>query len=407
LLRPYDPERDRAATRRIWREIGWIGKDEEERMSRYVEAGRALVAELDGEAECLVCMASGVMRYGEEDLPFSGVTGVTTSRVARKQGIAGRLLARALAQDARDGALVAGLGMFEQGFYNHLGFGTLGYEHIMGFDPAHLQVKSTHRAPKRISKSDYEKCHAARLRRRRGHGALNLFPSELTRGEMEEHEDNFGMGYLDANGDVTHALWVKPKEVSSGPYRILWMVWNTRDEFLELMSLVKSWGDQVHLVRMAEPAGIQIQDLVRQPLKHREVTSKGDYSGGGHAIAYFQARMLDVQGCLARTRIAGPSVRFNLRLTDPIERFLEEGGCWQGTAGNYVVTLGPDSSAQSGNDPGLHTLEATVNAFTRLWLGVRPATGLAVTDDLSGPQALLESLDSNLRLPTPAFDWDF
>jgi hypothetical protein len=42
-----------------------------------------------------------------------------------------------------------------------------------------------------------------------------------------------------------------------------------------------------------------------------------------------------------------------------------------------------------------------------LWLGVRPATGLAVTDELSGPPELLEALDWVLRLPDPKPDWDF
>jgi hypothetical protein len=48
-----------------------------------------------------------------------------------------------------------------------------------------------------------------------------------------------------------------------------------------------------------------------------------------------------------------------------------------------------------------------VNAFSRLWLGVRPASGLAVTDDLAGPSALLEQLDRVLLLPEPKPDWDF
>ena len=47
--------------------------------------------------------------------------------------------------------------------------------------------------------------------------------------------------------------------------------------------------------------------------------------------------------------------------------------------------------------PTRPTLTATVNAFTRLWLGVRPATGLAVTDDLSGPPELLQQLDQLAR----------
>jgi hypothetical protein len=407
LIRPYDPERDRAATRRIWREVGWIDKEDEERMSRYVEAGRAWVAEVHGEAESLVLMAPGDIRYGTSDLPFAGVTGVTTSRIARKQGIAGRLLARALADEVRHGALVAGLGMFEQGFYNHLGFGTLGYEHIVGFDPAHLLIPTRHRAPHRIPKEDFEKLHTARLARRRGHGSVNLYPPELTRGEMEEDADSFGVGYYDEEGGITHGLWIKPKDVETGPYRIMWAIWNTRDELLELMSILKSWGDQVHLVRMSEPAGIQLQDFIREPLKHREVTSKGDFSGGAHAIAYFQARMLDVPACLAKTRIQSPTLRFNLQLTDPVERFLEADESWRGTGGDYVVTLGPESFAVPGRQPGLPTLGAQIGAFTRLWLGVRPATGLAITDDLDGPPELLDELDSALRLPTPAFDWDF
>jgi len=38
---------------------------------------------------------------------------------------------------------------------------------------------------------------------------------------------------------------------------------------------------------------------------------------------------------------------------------------------------------------------------------VRPATGLAVTDALSGPPELLAALDETLRLPAPVTDWAF
>ena len=50
---------------------------------------------------------------------------------------------------------------------------------------------------------------------------------------------------------------------------------------------------------------------------------------------------------------------------------------------------------------------ASVNAFTRLWLGVCPATGLSVTDGLEAPRELLEELDVVLRLLDPQPDWDF
>ena len=86
---------------------------------------------------------------------------------------------------------------------------------------------------------------------------------------------------------------------------------------------------------------------------------------------------------------------------------LDESVSWRGVAGDYVVELGPQSSAVLGTDDRLPTLDATVGAFTRLWLGVRPATGLAATDDLNGPVALLDQLESVLRLPAPRSDWDF
>ncbi len=65
------------------------------------------------------------------------------------------------------------------------------------------------------------------------------------------------------------------------------------------------------------------------------------------------------------------------------------------------------ATSAPGADPALPTLAASVGAFTRMWLGVRPATGLAATDDLFGPQELLERLDRVLRLPDPKPDWDF
>ena len=65
------------------------------------------------------------------------------------------------------------------------------------------------------------------------------------------------------------------------------------------------------------------------------------------------------------------------------------------------------ASAEPGRSETLPTLAASVGAFTRLWLGVRPAFGLAMTDDLRGPAALLEALDRVVRLPEPEPDWSF
>lgn len=46
-------------------------------------------------------------------------------------------------------------------------------------------------------------------------------------------------------------------------------------------------------------------------------------------------------------------------------------------------------------------------AAQRMWLRMRPATSLAITDQLSAPQELLEKLDWILRLPEPKLDWSF
>jgi len=86
---------------------------------------------------------------------------------------------------------------------------------------------------------------------------------------------------------------------------------------------------------------------------------------------------------------------------------LFEGITWRGISGTYRVTFGKESHVEAGLDDRLPTLKATVGSFTRLWLGVRPATGLAVTDELSGSAELLQQLDEALRLPSPVTDWAF
>jgi hypothetical protein len=409
MFRDYDPNKDKEAALRIWREVGWLeeGKDKlAEVLVRFISCGRALVAEIDGAAECLVNTAPGEMRYLDQDLSFSAVLGVTTSRVARKQGLASRLAALAVAQDAADGAHLAGLGIFEQGFYNQLGFGSGGYEHWFAFDPARLRVDVKARVPRRITVDDWAAVHASRLARLRGHGSLNVFPAVITEGDMAWVDNGFGLGYYDGpNGELTHLIWCQAKG-QSGPYSVRGMTFQTGEQFLELMALLRSLGDQIRLVWLQEPPGVQLQDLIEQPFKQRQISRRSEYESTVRASAYWQVRICDLAGCLERTHLPGDAVRFNLALTDPIERFLDDDVPWHGLTGDYVVTLGPSSGVEPGTDADLTTLTASVGAFTRMWLGVRPATGLAMTDDLAGPPELLKALDLTLRLPDPKLDWD-
>jgi hypothetical protein len=185
------------------------------------------------------------------------------------------------------------------------------------------------------------------------------------------------------------------------------MAYQTTDQFLELMALIKNLGDQIRQVWMREPSGIQLQDMLVQPFRYRQLTENAKFENRARASAYWQLRICDLPGCLAKTHLWDGELRFNLKLSDPIEKYLNDDSPWHGVSGDYVVTLGSSSGAEEGMNSSLPTLTASVGAFTRLWLGVRPATGLLATDNLSGPPEFLEKLDRVLCLPQPKLDWDF
>ncbi len=410
-IRPYNRETDFEGVARIWREIGWIdagNDDQEEALKLFANDFDGVVAELDGSPECYVATGNGSILHLADELPFSGVMAVTTSHLVRRQGLARRLAAQSVAREAAAGAAVSGLGMFDQGYYNRLGYGTGPYEYWHSLDPSALRVPVSPRVPKRLTRDDWEAVHTSRRNRAHGHGAVNFDAQAATRAEMFWADKGFGLGYADGpNGEITHHLWFSAKSMEFGPLTVWWMAYQTTGQFLELMALLVHLGDNVQLVRLREPAGIQIQDLIDRPFRKRRMTEKSDYENRTRATAYWQMRICDLDACIAATHLAGEAVRFNLELTDPIEPLVDDDSPWRGVGGEYVVTLGPESEVSAGSEPGLPTLTAGVGAFTRMWLGVRPASGLAVTDELVGSPDLLSSLDRLLRLPTPKPDWDF
>ena len=407
-FRHYDPKIDSEAAHRIWREAGWVDDEKEERaMDIFLSGADVLVADINGQAECLVASMPGDIQYKQATVPMGIVASVTTSRIARKLGYAGILTANLLALQAEQGAAVSALGMFEQGFYNQLGFGTGSYEHWVRFDPATLNIKTDTRPPLRLTSDDFDAMHTALLGRFRGHGAVNISPVEFTKGELIWDSKGFGLGYRDGKNDaLSHFVWCSAKG-EHGPYRVAFIAYQNWTQFIELMALLKNIGDQVRTVHMREPAHIQLQDFLVQPFRRQIVSEKTDHSTGTSASAYWQMRILDLPTCLARTHLPNADLRFNLALTDPVSKFLGKDAKWNGIGGDYVITLGQTSSAVPAVDNSLPTLNASVGAFTRLWLGVRPATGLAVSDDLDGPETLLSDLDRSLCLPVPHPDWDF
>lgn len=405
-FRAYDHVTDFDAAVRLWKEVGWLAKGEEERLRWFVEESRGIVAEVDGTVECLTLMSDGRMRYLDDDLSLAACTGVTTGRAARKLGLARRALARSLAAEARRGMAVSALGVFEQGFYDALGYGTGSYAHRARFDPSRLRTTASLRRPVRLTSDDWREMHSARLARRHMHGTCDVLSAGVTRMEVADEEKQFGLGYRDGlDGELTHFVWIHAEEMEQGPYRAE-LVFQTGEQLHELIALLKSLGDQVLSVSMREPPGMMVQDWLDRPFRLMNVTEDGKHEANITASAYWQVRILDLHACIAAFRGERPGVRFNLVLHYPVADYAGETG-WQGIGGRYVVSLGRKSNCRPGNDPGLPTMQASVNAFSRLWLGVCPATGLAITDDLHAPNELLECLDVAFRLPVPQPDWDF
>jgi hypothetical protein len=406
--REFDLDRDLKAVERTWRECGWIEDDKQAAFLKdFFSVGDALVGTIDGEAECVVHSTPGSIRYQDETLLMGGVTGVTTSHIARKSGFARELTARLMARQASAGMEVSALGMFEQGFYDKLGYGTGSYEHWITFDPATLNIDTKFRPPKRITPSDFKAVHGAMCNRSKGHGGCDLVPPEIVKAELNWADNPFGFGYFDGpNGELTHFIFGSAKG-EHGPYNIHCRAYQNPQQLMELLALVKSLGDQVNSIGMLEIGEIQLQDLLKQPFRNRRSTAKGDHANTSRAMAYWQLRILDLQACMAKTKLNTPSVQFNLSLTDPVVDSLDDGVNWQGIGGEYIVELGAESLAEPGNSDVLPTLQASVSAFSRMWFGIRPASSLAVTDNLDGPTELLQNLDNSLRLPRAHLGWDF
>ena len=403
--RPYDAERDLQAVTRIWREIAWIDSSDgaAQALEAFMSCGHTNVGLIDGEAECSVHWTPGTMHHLAEPVPLCAITAVTTSRIGRKRGFASTLTAIALAEGAAAGAGVAALGMFEQGFYNRLGFATGGYDHMYRLDPRALRVETPYRTPVRLSQDDWRDIHAAMLDRKKGHGAVTLDPPEITQADLGWTEDFFGLGYRD-DGRLTHFV-VGSAKGEHGPYKISMYGYQTTGQLMELLRLIHELADQLASVEIVEPREIQLQDLMVAPNWQQLRTAQSPHETQIRAWAWWQLRILDLVGCLAKVHLPGPDVVFNLRLTDPLAEL--PGAPWPGVGGDYTVTLGAWSNAEAGHSAGLPTLRAGVGAFSRLVYGVRPAASLALTYELDGPPELLQCIDRTVLLPPPHTGLDF
>lgn len=411
--RPYQSERDLAAVTRIWREAGWID-DSEARASalgEILDGGRTVVADLNGSAECVVQTVPGSMRYGVGpsalDLDLAVITFVAAGHVARHQGLAGGLVARSLAEAADDGAAMASLGIFDQGYYDRFGFGTGAEDHVVSFDPATLDVAVPNRPPVRIGVEDHREIYDLLLRRHRGHGSVMVELPALVPEALAELERPVGLGFRSDDGRLTHCL-LGSMAGHHGPLTVEWLIYEEPHQLRDLLGLLRALGDQVRSVTISrEPSGVQLQALLAEPMRQLSQANFGASARPLHtAWSKVQWRLLDLASCIEACALPGINLTFGLRLHDPlVER---SGATWPGIGGDYTVHLGEESGVTDGLPTGsAPVLDASVGAFTRLWLGVRPATGLTITDQLAGPPEILTALDVAFRLPPPLSDWPY
>lgn len=385
---------------RIWREVGWIDDDDQEKaLPFFLEGADALVATMEGEAECAVTTHAARMTLHDRDVPISVVSSVTTSRVARRQGFAGRLVAQALVAAAEGGAALSVLGMFDQGFYDRLGFGSGASMLRHQFDPSTMRVRMPTRAPVRLGMKDWAEIHAAMQGRTRSHGGVAMDSSGFTRGEMMWDADSlFALGFRDDAGTLTHLIWGKANG-EHGPYEVYAFVHRSGEELLELLGLLRSLGDQVRVLWMPEPSEICLDDLLDRPHRHRFNTQGAKHPSTVKGGPWWQARILDVPATVGALSGLGRAVRCNVVLRDPLATHPE--ALWDVVDGTWIIEFGETSTAEHGHDDTLPTLTVDVGPFTRMLLGVAPASGLALTSELDGPSSLLHDLDRVLRLPEP------
>ncbi len=407
--RAFERERDLEHLRRIWMEVGWLEDDETRKkgLDAYLAMCDTQVIDINGQAEVGVSRSTGTLHVQDADLETCIIAGVYTGLVARQSGHATQLTAAQVAAGVADGAVIASLGIFDQGFYERIGFGIGPYVRRMTVDPADLRVPRLTRTPERLTVDDAPAMHACRLARRRAHGSMHIHDPGATHLEVAE-EPGWGFGFRDDVGALSHCMWVSHGgKIENGPWSVRFMAWNTRAQLLELLSVVKSFADQVNGVRIADPPGLQLQDLLDQPFAAMRRTNGGDYEVKPTAVAYWEHRICDLPACMAAMSMPHADLGFNLRLTDPIESYLPEDAPWRGCGGDWTIKVGDICAARAGLEAGLPVLEASVNAFTRWWMGARWADALAITDRFEAPAALLDAMNAAWHLPAPATDWDY
>lgn len=245
MIRKGTGEQDFKKIVELWFEIGWLkskGLEDNSGLKDMLKSSDCWVYEENGKIEATAFGIPGEINYLNEKLSFHGLSGVVVSPVARKEGLASRLVTQSITESYHQGTAVSGLLMFEQGYYNYLGYGTGSYDHVFTFDPSYLNVDLNPDRPSRISKDDWKEVHRALLNRKPYHGAVSLLPARISKDKLAWSDQAYGLGYYNEDGELTHFLWLdRDKGSSHGPLRVEFMAFENHKQFLELLAVLKKF----------------------------------------------------------------------------------------------------------------------------------------------------------------------
>lgn len=163
---------------------------------------------------------------------------------------------------------------------------------------------------------------------------------------------------------------------------------------------------------MIEPPQVQLQSMLRRPVRSQAIAEKGKFSTEQEAYAWYQLRILDLVQCVEALDYCGPQINFQLNLHDPMDRLLlsselaEQQSSWQSLSGHWIVSLGQHAKAERGEDAKLLALTCNIGTLSRLFWGDAPASSLAISDGLRAPSALIGALDKAFTAnPKSALDF--
>ena len=385
----------------LLKEAGWLERDSDrDAFISYLnrQGASTVVAAVDSKIEGLaVAEHNASMNYMFQTVNLTVIDTVCASGVSRGMGVASMLVARQLANAADNGLHLASLGVFDQGFYDRLGFGSCIAEPLFCFDPLQLICKQERRTPERLGEDNFLEIYECLLNGVEAHGVVRISNPEWLKLQLKK--DNISsFGFRNKCGKLTHFISIK--EISKIAIGVVFCSFSCSEEFFDLLSLLRSFGDQIYSIYMTSPPKINLSDCLLRPTRF-DKTQKRDKTT---CRVRTQFRILDLFECIEKVKLpSSEKVSFNLRISDPLTDYLSEGGginCdWRGVSGEYVIHLGEESFAERGRDNTLEYMEASISAFTRLWLGVAQASTLCFTDEMSAPAKLLSKLDRYWVLP--------